>query len=97
MFSNSEYYDMMLCVGLEDGNLNHARELFWQRLIDAKLASYQGFLNMLRRLHSTGSFHRSTGSVPPSTVPDPKRLNQCCSILNKSRPRVRGEPQQDSA
>lgn len=75
MLSNSEYYDMMLCVGHKESNLNRARELYRQRFIDGRppteqrrLPSYQCFLNMSRRLHSTGSFHRSTGSGRPSTV-----------------------------
>lgn len=39
MFSNSEYYEMIMCVGHEDGNLSRARELYRQRFIDGRPAA----------------------------------------------------------
>lgn len=73
MFSNSEYYEMMLCVGRADGNLAQAREFYRERFIEGRpataqrrLPSYQCFREMVTRLHSTGSFHRSGDSGRPN-------------------------------
>ncbi|RVE40605.1 hypothetical protein evm_014745 [Chilo suppressalis] len=77
-----KYHEMMLCVGHEDGNLNRACELYRQRFVDGRppveqrrLPSYQCFLDMTRRLHSTGSFHRSPGSGRPTSV-DPRQVEE---------------------
>lgn len=74
MFSNAEYYEMMLCVGRADGNLAQARELYRERFLEGRpagqqrlLPSYQCFRDMVTRLHSTGTFHRSGASGRPNT------------------------------
>lgn len=37
LLSNSEYYEMMMCVGAEDSNLRVARELYRRRFIEGRL------------------------------------------------------------
>lgn len=66
MFSNSEYYEMMLCVGRADGNLAQARELYRERFVEGRpvaeqrrLPSYQCFREMVTRVSLTGSLQRS--------------------------------------
>lgn len=60
-YSNAEYYDMIMCVGAVDGNLNAARRLYQQRYIDGRapenqrrLPSYSSFSRLVNRLHTNG-------------------------------------------
>lgn len=76
--SHTEYFEMILCVGQEDGNLRAARELYRQRFIDGRaegerrqLPSVACFHRMVHRLHQTGSFHApGLGGRPNTTDPD---------------------------
>lgn len=73
-YSNSEYYEMILCVGAAEGSINRGRELYRERFIDGRplaeqrrLPSYTCFRNMCLRLHSTGTFHPSASEGRPSS------------------------------
>lgn len=103
-FSDSEYYEMMLCVGRADGNLAQARELYRERFIDGRpaaeqrhLPSYQCFHDMVTRLHSTGSFHRSRGSGQPRAG-DARRMEEVLELFEEQPTvsTVPGVPRQDS-
>lgn len=74
VFSNAEYYDMILCVGASNGSYHGARQLYRQRFVDGRplaeqrtLPSYGCFRQMCLRLHSTGSFHGASNEGRPST------------------------------
>lgn len=73
--SNSEYYEMILCVGAKNGNLRAARELYRRRFIEGRpdaerrrLPSLACFSRMAHRLHQTGSFHAPASEGRPSTA-----------------------------
>ncbi|KOB73477.1 Uncharacterized protein OBRU01_10853 [Operophtera brumata] len=69
MYSNAEYYDMMLCVGGASNNsLVAAREMYRVRHPGRTVPSYGCFLAMVNRLHSTGSFHRRTSEGRPISL-----------------------------
>lgn len=70
VYSNSEYYEMMLCVGAARNNsINEARQIYRRRFIEGRppaeqrhLQPYSVFRNMCLRLQRTGSFHAGTSS-----------------------------------
>lgn len=73
-FTNAEYYEMMLCVGAENGSLRAARELYRQRFVEGRpaaearrLPSLGSFSRLVNRLHVNGSFH-----APPSEGRPPR-------------------------
>lgn len=64
--TNSEYYEMILCVGAAEGSLRAARELYRERFVDGRpeadrrrLPSQECFRKMVTRLQHTGSFRGS--------------------------------------
>lgn len=74
-FSNSEYYEMILCVGASGGSLREARRLYSERFIDGRaveerrrLPSLECFRKMVLRLQQSGSFHGFRREGRPSTV-----------------------------
>lgn len=57
MYSNAEYYDMVLCVGRAPNNsLVAARELYSEQHPGRPVPSYGCFLRLVNRLHSTDDF-----------------------------------------
>lgn len=75
VYSNNEFYDMMLCVGAASNNsINEAREIYRQRFVDGRppaeqrhFPPYSVFRNMCLRLQRTGSFHAERSEGRPST------------------------------
>lgn len=70
-YTNSDYYEMMLCVGARDGNLRAARQLYYERFIEGRstaearqLPSLGAFRRMTHRLHQRFKcWTRSTASA----------------------------------
>lgn len=57
MYSNAEYYDMVLCVGRAPNNcVVAARELYSEQHPGRPVPSYGCFLRLVNRLHSTDDF-----------------------------------------
>lgn len=72
--SNTEYYEMMLCVGAADGSLRAARDLYRERFIDTRpeaerrnLPSLECFRRMVLRLRETGTFRGVRAEGRPTT------------------------------
>ncbi|KAL0852138.1 hypothetical protein ABMA28_000375 [Loxostege sticticalis] len=84
VYSNSEFYEMMLCVGAARNNsIYEARQIYRQRFIDGRppaeqrhLPPYSVFRNMCLRLQRTGSFHadREAAGRPTSRPADVEEL-----------------------
>lgn len=77
VYSNREFYEMMLCVGAAPNHsINAARELYRQRFIVGRppaeqrhLPPYSVFRNMCLRLQRTGSFHAERSEGRPVARP----------------------------
>ena len=64
LLSNSEYYEMIFCVGASDGSRREASRLYFERFIDGRpvdecrqLPSLECFRKMVLRLQQSCSFH----------------------------------------
>ncbi|KAG7309391.1 hypothetical protein JYU34_005354 [Plutella xylostella] len=71
VYTNGEYYYMVMCVGECRGNLRAARELYRDRYVvglpaaPRRLPSYPCFGRLVNRLHTTGSVReRNPGGRP---------------------------------
>lgn len=74
VYSNNEFYDMILCVGAAHNNrINEAREVYRQRFVEGRppaeqrhLPPYGVFKNLCLRLQRTGTFHAERSEGRPS-------------------------------
>lgn len=86
-YSNSEYYDMIMCVGASDGNLLAARRLYRARYENRVLPSNRCFRNLVNRLHTSGSFHPPAAEAGHRRVRDPQVEEQVLNFFHEDSTR----------
>ena len=82
-YSNSEYYDMVMCVGASDGNLLAARRLYRARYDNRVLPSNRCFRNLVNRLHTSGSFHTPAADAGNPKVRGPQEEEQVLDLFHE--------------